>query len=162
MVVFPKVSQVDCGVPQESCLGPLLFSIFLNDLPLVLDKSQIAMYVDYATIYAAGSTTEIVNEVLERELKSVVGWVTCNNLVLNVGKTKSILIGSRYQLRPEPKLNLYINNIPVDQAQQTKLLGITLNHSLSWSQYTDNIVSKMGRGVSVIRRLSKGMPPDVI
>ena len=62
----------------------------------------------------------------------------------------------------EPKLNLNINNIPIEQVKETKLLGITLSHTLSWSKHVDNVVSKMGRAVSVTRRISKGLPTDVI
>lgn len=55
-----------------------------------------------------------------------------------------------------------VNNISVEQVQETKLLGITINHTLSWSNHIDNTVSRMGRGVSVARRISRGMPLEVI
>ena len=102
-----------------------------------------------------------ISSILENELKLIVEWVNSNKLVLNAGKTKSILMGTRYQMRSEPKLNLKINNIPIDQVKETKLLGINFNNTLSWSHHVDKIVSKMGRAVSVTRRISKGLPQDV-
>lgn len=75
---------------------------------------------------------------------------------------QSIIIGSRYQSIAEPLLKLNLNNIQVDQVRETKLLGIILDHNLSRPKQTDHIVSKMGRGVSVVRRVLKVMPPNVI
>ena len=65
---FSNVKHVECGVPQGSSLGSLLFSIFSNDLPLALNKACVSMYDDDSTIYASESTT---NEVTE--LQSVFG-----------------------------------------------------------------------------------------
>jgi hypothetical protein len=116
---FSDFSHVNCGVPQGSCLGPLLFLIFINDLPLLLQKSQFSMYADDSTIYVAGLNTVEIHTILDNELHLVIRWIEANKLVLNVGKTKSILIGTRYQLSSEPKLNLSINNISVKQVKET-------------------------------------------
>lgn len=48
---FPNVKSVQCGVPQGSCLGPLLYSIFTNDMPLALSKASLAMFEDDYTVY---------------------------------------------------------------------------------------------------------------
>lgn len=52
---FSKVRVVEQGVPQGSCLGPLLYTIFTNDLPTVLDKASISMFADDSTVYLAGT-----------------------------------------------------------------------------------------------------------
>ena len=54
--VFSEMRVMSCGVPQGRCLGPLLFSIFTNDLPLILNNASIAMYADDSTIYSAALT----------------------------------------------------------------------------------------------------------
>lgn len=78
-----------------------------------------------------------------------------------MGKTKSIVIGSRYLLRDEPSLVLEIDNIPVKQIYETKLLGITVDQHLTWSKHIDHIVSKMGRGFSMVKRVLKFIPQDI-
>ena len=77
------------------------------------------MYADDSTIYVVGLNTVEINTILDNELHLVIRWIEANKLVLNVGKTKSILIGTRYQLSSEPKLNLSINNISVKQVKET-------------------------------------------
>ena len=87
------------GVPQGSILGPLLFSVFVNDLPLVVSQSTIELYADDATIYAEGPTVQAVQERLAVDLKVVETWCDTNKLVINPEKCKSLLICSQQKRR---------------------------------------------------------------
>lgn len=82
------VKSIDCGISQVSCLGPLLNSIFTNELPLTLKNAKISMHADDSTISTAESTTDELKSVLNQELKTVVEWIRNDKLVLNVSKTK--------------------------------------------------------------------------
>ena len=105
--------NIDCGVPQGSCLGPLLFSIFTNDLPLVIQESTLVLYADDSTLYYSASTCCKLKSVLSQDLKAVVNWVTANRLVLNLSKTVSIVFGSRHNVASQPMLDLQISSQPV-------------------------------------------------
>lgn len=136
-----------CGLPQGSCFGPLLFSVFINKLPF-LKKSNIAIYVDDSTIYATAPLIGELNSILQEELNSVAEWICNNKLTLSVGKTKSILFCSKYQFKPELTITLNIINISVEHVYETNVLGVMLDYNLLWSKQTDIVVGKMGRGVS--------------
>lgn len=83
---FPE--HLKCGVPQGSCLGPLLFSMFTNDMPYVLDKCSATPFADYTTIYfASGNITKLRNT-LQSKLQLLLDWICENRLILNVAKTK--------------------------------------------------------------------------
>jgi hypothetical protein len=69
------------GVPQGSCLGPLLYSIFTNDLPSVMNKTREVMYADDSTMYSAASECNELTDVLSRERRMVSEWVDMNKLV---------------------------------------------------------------------------------
>lgn len=156
-----NAQQLQCGIPQGSSLGPLLFSIFTNDLPLVCKNACVSMYADDSTLYTSARTVEEINSVLNKELQLVFNWVSENKLVLNISKTKSIVFGSKHSLRSKPQLSLVLNNVVVEQVHETKLLGVTLDCNLSWSGHTDRLVQKMGRNISVVKRCSTFLSPQL-
>ena len=155
----PKV--IDYGVPQGSSLGPLLYSIFTNDLPLTLKDAKISMYADDSTIYIAKPTIDELSSVLNQELQAVVTWITNNKLVLNTVKTNSIVFGTNTMLTNKSKLRLYVNDVAVEQVQETKLLGIIFDNKLTWSKHTEKVINKMGKSLSTIRRCWDLLPLNV-
>ena len=127
--------DVLCGVPQGICLGPLLFSIFTNDLPYVLEQRKVVMYVDESTLFCAASTCKELTDVLCKELQTVSDWVEENKLVLNITKTKCMVIGTRRKIARDSCLNLSMGGIPIEQVRNIKLLGIIIDDQLSWSDH---------------------------
>ena len=159
---FSQVGQLQCGVPQGSCLGPVLFSIFTNDLPLVLNHTTAVMYADDTTLYMPAKSIDHLTVTMNSELVSVLTWVENNKLVLNLLKTKSIAFGSKFALKNKPKLNIVIKGMLIEQVEETKLLGITLDSRFTWSKQIDMTVAAMGKSLSVIKRCSKYMPQQCI
>ena len=101
---YSNLIEMECGVPQGSCLVPLLFSLFINDLPFALMTADITLYADDSTPFEAAETASIVSVSLQNDLFNVEIWASKNRLVLNAEKTKSILIGSRKKIKAaQPK-----------------------------------------------------------
>ena len=101
------------GVPQGSILGPILFVIYINDLPQSLLKSQIGMYVDDTVIYFSDPCPDVIKQVLQNDLTNVEKWLVSNRLILNQRKTKWMLFGTRRKLEhcPDYKIELHVKNI---------------------------------------------------
>ena len=113
--------KISTGVPQGSILGPLLFFIYINDLPSVSNVLQMLMYADDTTLYCNFNSINNVKRINE-ELCKVSAWLSANKLALNVEKTKYIMfrtINKRIQY-PEMKLN----NIAIERVSKFKFLGI--------------------------------------
>ena len=92
--VASEQCQVLSGVPQGSILGPLLFVLFVNDLPFVFSKCQVLMYADDTAIYYALQTVVEIEQILTGELACLHQWLQNNNLFLNVKKTECLLFGT--------------------------------------------------------------------
>ena len=94
-----KTEVVNCGVPQGSCLGPLLFLVYINDLPNCLEKSNVSMYADDTCLYYSSDSADAMNHAINADLTALKGWLEGNKLSLNVAKTEAMVIGSNKKLR---------------------------------------------------------------
>lgn len=90
---------VTCGVPQGSSLGPLLFLIYINDLPNCLYHAIPRMFADDTSISYATDSAEELQNVINSELKSLNDWLIANKLSLNIVKTEFMVIGSGQRIK---------------------------------------------------------------
>ena len=92
--VYSGWSDIKRGVPQGSILGPLLFTIYVNDLPLVVN-SKIKQYADDTTLYCAANDSVELSYNLNADLMKIEDWIENNGLRLNVFKTQMLLLSRR-------------------------------------------------------------------
>ena len=69
--VSSRMEDIHCGVPQGSCLGPLLFIVYINDLPFCLESCQVTMYADDTSISFTAKSVNDLNMTLNKELNSL-------------------------------------------------------------------------------------------
>jgi len=84
-----ECKPIHSGVPQGSILGPLLFIIFINDLPLVLQNVSADLYADDTTLHKSSSSVSVLNVELNTDFHNVVEWCHENNMVLNTEKNQT-------------------------------------------------------------------------
>ena len=86
------IQNVKVGVPQGLCLGPLLFLIYINGLPKVVNNASVFKYADDTSLSCMNDNLFRLNEALSTDLKSLDKWLKVNKLYLNVAKAKSMVI----------------------------------------------------------------------
>ena len=91
--------NITCGIPQGSNLGPLLFTIYINDLPNSLEITEPAMFADDTSLTATGKSSFEIEYKLGVEIQNVKTWLDANKLTLNEEKTEYMLIGSGKRLK---------------------------------------------------------------
>ena len=87
--------QIRSSVPQGSILGPILFSICINDLPNCLLQSKILLYADDAVLFYADSNIGNISTVLNKDLKQLQSWTHLNKLCIHPVKTECVLFGTQ-------------------------------------------------------------------
>ena len=143
------------GVPQGSILGPLLFVIYINDIPEIAGYAKFIIYADDANIIITAATIEEVYNQLLSLINNLVKWVNFNGLSLNLKKTK-YMIFSRGQVElPSP---LKIQQAPIERVVEARFLGVIIDESLKWSRHVKTILSKMSRYVGVMYKIKKLLP----
>ena len=120
-------ASVKCGVPQGSILGPLLFLIFINDLPLVLQNYVVVdLFADDTTFYDFQFDITQLETNLQHALNLLRIWCRQNGMVLNTDKTKVMLITSRQKRLSmhNPVLSLTYSDIDIKMTHADKILGV--------------------------------------
>ena len=144
------------GVPQGSILGPLLFNLFINDLFLFLERTNICNFADDNTIYRCDSVLEIILEDLQHDMKILLNWFKINSMKPNPKKFQFMILGKGSRL----PVILNINNIKIRESQKVILLGLTIDNCLTFKDHIDTLCRNASYKLHALRRIRKYLTPD--
>ena len=126
MTVKSEKYEITYGAAQGSCLGPLLFIIFVNDLMQLPLYSNIILFADDTTVFYSHKSEKFLKYALEHDLNIMDGWFKANKLSLNLDK----MIGIKFW--DNCNFTLRMNNISIEMTDYTKFLGVYIDHKLNW------------------------------
>ena len=163
--VSSRMEEIHCGVPLGSCLGPLLFIVYINDLPFCLESCQVTMYADDTSISFTAKSVSDLNMMLNKVLNYLRKWLQGNKLSLNVLKTQAMVIGSRPNLKKistklvEPP-SFSIGGSEVEMVDNVKYLGVQIDRHLAWEEHIHFIRSKVSRAIGFLIKYAKKLLPQ--
>ena len=132
---------VQCGVPQGSILGPLLFLCYINDMPISI-KCKLLLYADDSALLVSGFDPNSIATQLSQELKSCYDWLIDNKLSLHLGKTESILFSTKRKNKINNNFQVFFNTTPITNVNSVKYLGLNLDCTLSGESIVSTITKK--------------------
>ena len=144
------------GVPQGSILGPLLFNLFINDLFLFLERTNICNFADDNTIYRCDSVLEIILEDLQHDTNILLNWFKINSMKLNPKKFQFMILGKASRLA----VILNISNIKTKESQKVILLDLTMDNCLTFKDHIDTLCRNASYKLHALRRIRKYLTPD--
>lgn len=138
-------AEVTSGVPQGSVLGPLLFVLFINDLPEVSD-SIVKLFADDAKLYSTASTLAEC-EKIQRNIDNLYEWSQKWLLKFHPDKCKVMKIGKNHQ-----EFTYKMGDVPLGETSEEKDLGIVTDSGITFRQHIAMKISKANQVVGMIRR----------
>ena len=147
-----ELLDITCGVPQGSVLGPLLFLIYINDLPNMSKILNFYLYADDTNIYYESSSLDKLERTVKRELNKLYLWLNVNWLSLNIDKTNFIVFHP-YNKPIKKSITIKINNKAIIEKEYIKYLGVLIDSTLSWKHHVSNISKKISRSIGIMYKL---------
>lgn len=129
--------EITAGVPQGSILGPVLFLLYLNDLPGKVTSDAKYLFADDTTFLNKHVDKVEVQKKTETTLKEAEQWFLANKMNLNLAKTKTLTFTTRGKEEP----------------QSTKFLGVIFQENLLWAQHIETVCAKLSQQLFLLRRL---------
>ena len=128
-----NTENILCGVPRGSILGPLLFLIFINDLPLFLGHAiqSVDLYADDTTLYDIGLDKDMIENNLQHALNLLKIWCLENGMIINIDKTEMMLVSSRQKRKTmqDDNLTLVYDDFDLNLTRCEKVLGVHIDET---------------------------------
>ena len=139
------------GITKFDLLGPRLFSIYVNDFSESISKGELHLYADDTTAFVIGNSTDEVVVELNLLFEEIHTWCQLNKLTLHTGKTEVMILQKNAFVGPLPPIKCGGNLI--EYSNKTKVLGVLLDHRLSWREHVNDVIKSLSRQLCVLKSM---------
>jgi hypothetical protein len=156
-----NLGQPVSGVPQGSILGPLLFLLYINDLPNYIPHVQMVLYADDINILITDKDENKLKEKITLLMNCLESWFNKNELLLNIRKSRALSFHPRQRLRV-CKHSIVYNDLEIPYKSDVKFLGIQIAENLRWNTRIKSICPNLSKAYFIIKTLKETTSYNII
>lgn len=147
------IINTTCGIPQGSNLGPLLFLVYVNDLPLNIPYAETVLFADDTNLIYKDKIPDELQTKITKSTEVMLQWLHVNNLALNTNKTVCINFNLTNRIVSPDIPDIKINNNALTYVNHTKFLGIWIDKNLNWKKHIETIMLRLSKACFAVRVL---------
>ena len=154
--VISEYMPINVGVPQGSVLGPILYLIYVNDLPNISDQFSTCLFADDTTLIFEDSNKYDLFNKCDFGVNLFFSWCCSNRLSINISKTNCMLFSNI--LKPLDIADVFMNNIKIEYVSSTRFLGLTIDDKLKFDIHINDVTKKVSKNIGVLYKLRQYVP----
>ena len=149
-----RLAVLNCGVPQGSVLGPLLFLLYINDFNQAIKLWKVHHFADDTNPLCLSNCIKKMNKLINADLKHLVNWLNANKISLNVKKTERVIFKSKHK-KFEGDLEIKLCGKRLYPTESVNYLGVKLDTNLSWQYHVNDLSIKLNRPNALLFKMRK-------
>ena len=146
-----SVGNISLGIPQGSCLGPLLYLIYVNDLPNLSSNYDTILFADDTVMSFRGENSSGLSEFCNAELDVLSGWAVANRLSINAEKTfYNVVTNLNF---PIGSFHLNLNNVSISYSSSITYLGVIFDDKIRFDRHIKYMSDKISKSIGILNKL---------
>ena len=148
-------SNITCGVPQGSILGPMLFLLYINDINTMLNRCKTKLYADDTVVYATHNSEQICYDWLCNDLEMLIEWFNNNKLTINLDKTKLMLFATKNMQKRANFPQVEISGTKLQYVRHFNYLGVKLDSRLTFEMHANECLRLVSHKIFLLTKIRK-------